>query len=213
MSEREPDLPPGGTLLDADPSWQPWQPAEVAALLEGVRVPWYVAGGWALDLFRGRQSREHEDIEVGVPNTAPAFAEIRRALHDYEFDVVGGPPPGRCWPTDGEAFAVIHQTWVRDPGTGSYKLDVFREPQRDGRWVCRRDDAITEPYQRIIRRTADGIPYLVPEVVLLFKAKHARTKDEFDLAATLPLLDASARGWLRRALERVHPGHSWLGRM
>ena len=71
--------------------------------------------------------------------------------------------------------------------------------------------AIRMPYARLIERTDDGIPYGRPEVVLLFKAKHAHEeKNERDFAATLPRLDAERRAWLRDALARVHPGHEWL---
>jgi hypothetical protein len=106
----------------------------------------------------------------------------------------------------------MQQTWVREPATGVYRLDIFREPQRGGAWVCRRDETIRLPYERIIRRTADGIPYLVSEIVLLFKARHsAEPKNQADFAGARPLLDAAAAGWLRWALARVHPGHAWLG--
>jgi hypothetical protein len=64
-----------------------------------------------------------------------------------------------------------------------------------------------------IRRTNDGLPYLAPEIVLLFKARWSRPKDEDDLNRVLPLLDAPARRWLRQALERVHPGHAWIARV
>jgi hypothetical protein len=67
------------------------------------------------------------------------------------------------------------------------------------------------PYSELIERTAEGIPYGRPEVVLLYKAKHTRPKDDADFAAALPLLDAARRDWLRDALELVHPGHRWLG--
>ena len=49
-----------------------------------------------------------------------------------------------------------------------------------------------------------------PEVVLLFKAKVVRPKDELDFAAVLPHLDSNRRSWLRDALTLVHPGHAWL---
>jgi hypothetical protein len=198
------ELPPGGTEVD-DPPWDPWHPDEVAQLLAGVAAPWYVAGGWALDLFRGRQTRHHGDLEIGVP--APDFGAIRAALAGYGFWVAGD---GRLWPLDSPAFDVMFQTWVSEPATGVFRLDVFREPQRDGAWVCRRDRAIRLPYQQIISRTGDGIPYLVPEIALLFKAKHsdlAKNQDDFD--ATLPLLDNAALGWLEHALRQVHPGHHW----
>jgi hypothetical protein len=199
------EIPPGGTELP-DPTWDPWRPEDAARLLARMSTPWYVAGGWALDLFRGEQTREHGDLEIAVP--APDFGAVRAALAGYRFEVIGSD---RSWPLDSPAFDVMHQTWVSEPGTGVYRLDIFREPQRDGAWVCRRDATIRLPYEQIIRRTADGIPYLIPEIVLLFKAKHsAEPKDQADFVGTLPLLDDGAVGWLWRALARIHPGHPWI---
>jgi len=176
-------------------------------LLADVAAPWYIAGGWALDLFRGRQRRHHGDLEIGVP--APEFEAIRKALAGYDFRVAGS---GRLWPLDSPAFGMMFQTWVSEPETGVFRLDVFREPQRDGAWVCRRDETIRLPFQEIISRTGDGIPFLVPEIVLLFKAKHSGVaKHQTDFDATLPLLDDAALGWLERSLRRIHPSHAWLG--
>lgn len=198
-------VPPGGTAV-VDPVWQPWRPAEVARRLAGVTAPWYVAGGWALDLNRGEQSREHGDIEIGVP--AGAFGQIRGALAGLDIEVIGA---GLRWPIDSPAFTQLHQTWVSDPATGSYVLDVFREPHDGDIWICRRDDTIRWPFRQIICQSQGGIPYLAPQFVLLFKAKHGQPKDEADFAGTLPLLAPQARDWLRRALRRIHPGHAWIG--
>jgi hypothetical protein len=65
----------------------------------------------------------------------------------------------------------------------------------------------------LIERTGDGIPYMRPDVVLLFKAKHAREKDERDFALAAPRLGAERRSNLRRWLALVHPGHDWLARL
>ncbi len=46
--------------------WQPWQPHEVAQLFSSLTIPWWIAGGWALDLFLGVQTREHRDIDVQI---------------------------------------------------------------------------------------------------------------------------------------------------
>jgi hypothetical protein len=211
----EPPLPPGGVLLVADEvCWRPWLPSQLLEVLSGVSVPWYVAGGWALDLWRGGHVREHEDIEIGVP-TGEAFAEVRRALAAYEFEVVGS---GMSWPLDSPAFALMHQTWVSERGPDRsdgridriYRLDIFREPQRDGQWVCRRDESIVLPYEEVIWHDDAGVPYEAPHLALLFKAKNGREKDDADLAGAVPLLGPGQRAWLAGAIARLHPGHAWL---
>jgi hypothetical protein len=208
MASPDPEVPPGGEAVEADPPWEAWTPAEAAARLAGLEVPWAVAAGWALDLFRGGPTREHEDLEIAVP--IGRFGAVRAALADYDMEVIGS---GHRWPLDSPAFAVMNQTWVREPGGGPYRLDIFREPHDGGTWICRRDPAIRRPYAAIIAATPDGIPYLVPEIVLLFKAKHSRPKDEADFDGTVPLLTPAQRSWLAAALAGVHPGHPWLSRL
>ncbi len=94
-----------------------------------------------------------------------------------------------------------------------WRLDVFREPSLGETWLCRRDENIRLPYAELIAFTRQKIPYLRPEVALLFKAKHARPKDDGDFSTALPLLEAKRRRWLAEALERVHPGHRWLAEL
>ncbi len=86
-------LLPGGRPI-GDPFWDAWAPPQLAQLLRGVTAPWCVAAGWALDLFRGEQTREHEDLEIAVPNTREAFGQVRNALAGYEIEVAGGPASG-----------------------------------------------------------------------------------------------------------------------
>lgn len=157
-----------------------------------------------MDLFIGGLGRAHDDLEIGVPRAR--FAEIADAFPDFEWDVVGN---GQAWPFPEEADT-MHQTWLREPATGRYRLDVFREPHRGDQWICRRDASITMPYGELILHTDDGIPYVIPEVVLLFKAKQRRPKDEADFLRALPMLDRFRRARLSRWLARVHPGHPWL---
>jgi Aminoglycoside-2''-adenylyltransferase len=191
-------------------AWDAWRPEDVSVLLAEVRAPWYVAGGWALDLFLGYERRAHDDLEIAVPHDR--FDEVAAALAGYEFFVIADD---RVWPLAraGNLLATEHQTWVREQPTGSWRLDIFREPSAGDLWVCRRDSRLQLPYERLIARTDNGIPYAQPEVVLLFKAKAMRPKDASDFAAVLPRLAPHQRHWLREALMIVHPDHSWLAEL
>ena len=190
-----------------DAEWDAWRPEDAAARLVEIDVPWYVAAGWAIDLFLGKQRREHDDLELGVP--ADRFDEVAAALGELDFHVV---TRGRAEPLAeaGELMETVHQTWGLDRSANVWRVDLFREPSAGGEWVCRRDEAIRLPYDELIEHTAGGIPYARPEVVLVFKAKDARPKDESDLAAVLPRLDSERRRLLAGWISLVHPGHFWL---
>ncbi len=88
------------------------------------------------------------------------------------------------------------------------RLDVFLEPHLGDRWVCRRSGAITLPYAELILHTADRIPYVIPEVALLFKAKASRDKDEADFRRVLLALEPSRRSPVVRVVVPNTPGPS-----
>ena len=124
--------------LDVDlDAWDAWTPAEAARQLEGLEAPWYVTAGWALDLFLGRQTREHDDLEIGVPSDR--FAEVRDALADFELVVVGD---GKAWPLDrSDRSRRITRPGCATEPRGPWRMDVFREPWDGDVWICRRDAA------------------------------------------------------------------------
>jgi len=191
--------------LDA---WDPWSPDEVARRLSGSTAPWCVAGGWAIDLCLGQVTREHEDLEIALPRGRAD--EILPRFPECDFFAVDS---GEAWLWSPETGDSSHQTWVRERSTGSWRFDLVREPHDGDIWICRRNPAIRMPYKILIRRTPDGIPFVVPEVTLLFKAKATREKDEADFTNVLPHLERHALEWLHDALHVTHPDHPWIERL
>jgi hypothetical protein len=188
--------------LDA---WDAWSPAYLRERMAGAAMPWGVAGGWALDLFRGKQSRPHDDLEIAIP--AASFDDVARRFPECDFAV---PHEGLLHPLSPALLSAEHQAWARERSSGKWRFDVFREPHDGDTWICRRDPAIRRPYAEVFAESSDGVPYVAPEIVLLFKAKAMRDKDEADFVGTVARLGPAQRGWLADALCRVHPGHSWL---
>lgn len=47
-----------------DVRWCSPKPADVPELLAGATVPWWVAGGCAIDLFLNAQTRPHADLDL-----------------------------------------------------------------------------------------------------------------------------------------------------
>src|SRR5439155_15489925 len=46
--------------------WDPLGLDEAAELMRGFPAPWWIVGGWAIDLFVGRETRDHSDVDVVV---------------------------------------------------------------------------------------------------------------------------------------------------
>lgn len=197
------------TIPDHD-AWTPRHPTELAARLKHIDRPWCVVGGWALDLWHGEETRAHEDLEFTVlRDDLPIFlaALDNLAPHAVRDGVVtplgqGALPPHDCF-----------QIWCLDRGAGRWRVDMMVEPGTADDWAYKRAPSFTMPRREAVAISGDGIPYLRPHLVLLFKAKHVRDKDEADFGHALPRLAPSERDLLRRYLERFHPGHSWLARL
>jgi len=201
---------PIGPDVPAVPEWTGWHPRELPALFDGTPVPWAVAGGWAIDLFLGEQTREHEDTEVAIPRRC--FAAVRSLLTKYRL----------YWARSGRVIALAddeeppppwHQVWICDPSVPTWRMDLFLEDGDGTNWVSHRDSRFTMPYARAIRRTREGIPYLAPETVLFAKARHTRDKDQADFDHAYPRMEHAARVWLRDAMIAVHPDHPWTSRL
>jgi hypothetical protein len=191
--------------LDA---WQPWSPQTVHRNFASLAAPWCFVGGWAIDLWLGRQTREHEDIEVTV--LRKDLDRFQAALPACDFFAAGSGQV--TWLEPGEALPdAIHQVWCLDRALQSWVLDVMIEPGTDAIWRYKRDPSFQFPRHEMVQLAADGLPILRPEAVLLFKAKSTRPKDEADFEVCLGRLEN--RTWLAEALQRFHPTHSWNRRL
>jgi hypothetical protein len=102
-------------------AWEPWHPEVFGERLAGLWVPWCIAAGWALDLFRGRQTRDHHDVEIAVPRAK--FTEIAQRFPEVDFYV---PVAGALGAASSETLAAGRQTWALGRAAGRWRFDVFR---------------------------------------------------------------------------------------
>ncbi len=192
------------------PKWEPLTPQQVAERMRDLDIPWWIAGGWALDLFAGRQTRAHADIEVSVFRADEA--KLRRQLVGWEFFVADA---GTLTPlSDQKALPeAAHELWAREKGHDAWQLEILVEERDGDRWVYRRDPRIGAHVRDLGRFSNDGIPYIRPDVQLLYKSKSSRGVDESDLIALLPRLDAYQRATLSAWISAGDPTHRWLARL
>lgn len=189
-------------------AWDAWHPSELARRLAGVSLPWCVVGGWALDLWLGYQTREHEDLEFTI--LRGDFRRFRQALRGMAFYTADSGIVAHL-PDHEEPADSIWQVWCRDEVARSWRADMMIEPGTPEIWAYKRDPGLIRSRAEMVETTVDGIPYLKPAGVLLFKAKHRRPKDEADFESALPKLPAPERAWLKQSLAATHPRHDWIG--
>lgn len=190
--------------------WQPLTVGETAELLDPLGIPWWVAGGLAAQAFHG-VARDHDDIDVSIFRR-----DLPRVLGLAEGNFhVWAAGSGMLRPLtvqQPEPHEGSDQAWIRAHALAPWRADILLNPDRDGRWVNRRDPDMAVDLDKVTWMK-DGIRYLNPEIVLAFKARLSRPKDEHDFAATLPLLDSRQREFLADYLARREPDHAWRPRL
>lgn len=187
--------------------WCPASPVEAAHWLAVVCCPWWIAGGWALDLFVGAQSRRHGDLDIGVLRRD--VAQVIGALSSWEFFEAHHGRLTRLQ-TGTLPRSEVNSLWCRPAGATLWAMELMLDASDDDRWVFRRQPEVQRPLGTVIRWNRDGVPYLSPEIQLLYKARSRRAKDQADFDHIAPRMDPSARAWLRHALLLTDPEHEWL---
>lgn len=183
----------------------------IAALFDAFPHPWFVAGGWAIDLFLGTLTRLHEDIELIVLRESQEMLQMH--LSGWELRKVDSPGIPEESPWKAGEWLNSPQSRIRALQVGGNLpgFEVILADTADGLWRFYRDPAITHSLEDIgARSTIGGIPYFAPEVILLWKAMYHRPKDEHDFRQALPWLDRTQRAWLRNALQAHRPADPWL---
>ncbi|MFC8828450.1 nucleotidyltransferase domain-containing protein [Streptomyces sp. NPDC057137] len=195
-------------------TWEPAPLTEVVRLFSGLPCPWWIGGGYAIELAVGHAFRPHGDIDVLLLRRDQLAAQ--RVLAGWEWWAADPPGTLRPWAA-GEVLPVgVHDIWCR-PGPGApWRIQVMLDESHGEEWTSRRDPRVRRPVRELGVTSAEGVPYLAPEVQLYYKAKAPRPKDEEDFATMLPLLTDDRRDWLAGAISLAYGAndpHPWLARL
>ena len=192
--------------------------AGVADLMSTYRPTWCLCGGWAVDAWLGRQTRDHPDVDIAV------FQDDQRALFDHLAGwqlVAHGPNvdvnTSQLW--DGRSLDFpVHLHGRLDAGEAvpdgvlkpeqGFTLDIQFGDRSGDDWILSRQPRISLPLGDGVQQSPWGLPTVVPEVLLFFKARELRQRDKLDFLALLPQLTREQRDWARGAISLA--GHPWL---
>jgi hypothetical protein len=180
---------------------------KVGSLLRGLPRPWFVCGGWALDLFLGRVTRPHKDVDVAIARDDQFVVRDYLLGRGWSLERAEG---GELipWP-DGERLELpSHALWCRNDSHDPDFFEVLLNEIDGGGFRFRRDQSVTLTRGHMSFRTPSGLPVLAPEIVLLYKSNRPEEEDA-DFQGAAPSLSEEGRGWLKEALERLSARHPW----
>lgn len=206
---------------------------ETQELMSGMGIPWAVCGGFALELFLGEETRVHSDIDVCVfePDRERVCRHmLQNGWSVYEFRGQGllrsiypgkASEPGRnlmCLREDcdlvtfhpgGDDGTYYHEFHHKGIAELNYLEFLFNTVQ-DGCFVFPGQNSVRRELSKAVL-SREGVPYLAPELALLFKAgRTEQANSRSDFQAVFPQLDGGQRQWFLESLGRLYPeGHEW----
>ncbi|MGO9221122.1 MAG: nucleotidyltransferase domain-containing protein [Streptosporangiaceae bacterium] len=188
----------------------------VRSVLSALTVPYWIAGGWAIDLAVGRVTRDHADVDIMLLERDEHA--LRTDLTQVDVQLIGRDGQPGPWPAGRRLLAGPGPARPRSP-VGADRLvlhsenlplptEVLLASAAGGSWVYYRGARCISRPLADITRNRDGIPFLAPEVVLLFKSRSQSGKDQRDVETALPVLSAEQRSWLQDTLEHLPRGQT-----
>lgn len=192
-------------------------------------------GGQAIDLFLGYESRIHGDIDIcAYWNERDAIITYMQSQGFEVYEMLGGGRAHKITDISDQAYLKRNIFCFRDncPLVKLYPLDendccwieFFHVGQTEFNFIeflfndksaanfeYARDREIKRELDKALL-FADGVPYLSPEICLLYKSTDTdREGYQQDFELAYEAMSAEQREWLNTALKKAFPdGHKWI---
>jgi hypothetical protein len=177
----------------------------IVKLLTPCNFPWFIAGGYAIDLFLGRITRPHSDIDICV--FRDNFCELNEYFSDWDRFVI--EPSDYSKIKLGANYTLSDSQHELHFKKNEIRLEFLLTPYENDTVIFRRDNRI-KMHITDFKHEKYNIPFVAPEFQLLYKAKYLKDKDDLDFKNCLPLLSSSQKAWLLNSLKLTHLDSKWL---
>ncbi len=194
---------------------------------------WCFCGGWALDLFMKSETRPHKDLDIMVfkkdlKETISYFKRSRMALRSsnekrlhaswhwklwklwvWEFVVYEWNYPVDYLKVDEQGSCTFYQ-YEREIQDKVDFMEILLNTYESKMFVYRRNTDIRLAIEKAIYEF-EGLPYLAPEIVLLYKSKYLSEDNQSDFDTVYVKLDEAQKMWLKNALTLEYGNdHPWV---
>ena len=193
---------------------------------------WFVSGGWAIDIHLNRITRERCDLDISVPSSDrlkcieffldkgwriegklhDGFKSLQK-ISDYTDDIhyFWSFPEGVNFVSEYvDARGNRRIGYNRNFQSKLDYIEVFFDSIEYGHFIFRRDPRVKRHEDWAILER-DGLRYLAPELILLYKSNSLSEKNILDFHVTVDTLNDDSLTWLQQALSFVYGNsHQWL---
>ena len=209
---------------------------EANQLLKNMQVEYAFCGGYAIELFLNRELRVHGDIDVSVywderdfiieymkNNNWKVYEMCGNGIAHQINDIADQLKLKRnifcirdnCKMVDIEPKAEKDMYIIDFAHSEQTKFDFIEflfNTKTKSDFCYARNTEITLPLFDVKRFNTD-IPYLVPEIVLLYKSTDImREGYQMDFEAAIDKMSKEQKNWLKSALITMNQlGHPWIG--
>lgn len=112
--------------MTLDPyNWCPLSVDEVARVFQDIPIPWWIAGGAALDLFLGHTTGHREDIDVLILRRDQLVAQQHLSGWKFFRTQVSDPPHLAPWSHGVFLEPPVNSVWVRSEDDGPWRFEIM----------------------------------------------------------------------------------------
>lgn len=177
--------------------------------MEGFQKPWFIAGGWVVDIAQGRVAREHDDIDICIYRE-----DVNEALRYFEGWDIKVAVPGENRLVDYEQLNdLLLPRYCLHLFRGKDFIEILLTEREENDVLFRKNKEITMNITDFALKDRDGRPYVNPVWQLLFKSSSPRDKDNDDFLNCLPIMTDQQKKWLTKGLRIMKPESEWIQRL
>lgn len=189
--------------------WNPLTPKEVKTIFKDTDFRWWIAGGYTLEAFVGFSYRHHSDIDVLL--LREETKDLMYQLTDWELYLASPPGNLKEWDHREPLPPTVTDIWVKEKGQSIWSFQIMINDSKNNQFIYKRDPSILFDIEKFTWKAKDEIPFLAPELQLLYKAKDRREKDDLDFQQCMSLMAEDKRKWLIEKITKCFSSeHPWV---
>lgn len=167
--------------------WQPYTLQQAKSVLDP-SLPWFLDGGEAIDWYLGQQTRQHDDLDIGITNMHAL--QLLNHLVSQDLQVFNASKGQFTTFEQDDIAKGAYNFWVSD--REAYRLQILVYYVQGGLALFRRNKQITWPVESLAVHVR-GEKILNPTISLMFKvtSSHLKTKDLSDIQHLIASLSST----------------------